>query len=66
VTASADGEPSIRISGGASAAEVVAVLEALRVVALRVARVRSAPSAYERWRCGRIAVLRKDIRATPR
>jgi hypothetical protein len=62
MTAGADGEPSIRITGGASPAEVVAVLEALRVVALRVARVRSAPSAYERWRGGRIAALRKDIR----
>jgi hypothetical protein len=66
VTADADGEPSIRISGGASAAEVVAVLEALRVVALRVARVRPEQSAYERWRGGRIAALRKDIRASAR
>ena len=61
MTAGADGEPSIRITGGASAAEVVAVLEALRV-----ARVRSAPSAYERWRGGRIAALGKDIRAGAR
>jgi hypothetical protein len=50
---------AVRITGGASPADVVAVLAALRGTRRPAA---PAPSRYEQWRHGRIAALRKDIR----
>jgi hypothetical protein len=55
-------DPDVRVRGGATAEELAAVLAVLRRSVRRVAphRGHDAGSAYERWRSGRLAVLRRD------